>query len=430
MVALYTEIFIFGFFLWLSLMIFMHPLKKREEYKVYEKLLGVGYFVIFVVYLCFFLQISEAVYFLSFILLCYLSISVHVCAKINIKASLYVAMWSLISSQFIYQIWKLTVNYIFSERYTWLTSLVFLAIGYIAIDFVLWQTISKKMPEDGNYQIGPRQLSSAIAVFLLFEFLFFQIILSDMNEKVSILLLPAILSQMYGIFTLYIQTELFKKSAMEHELTTMNLLWQQHKLQYDLNKENIDLINRKCHDFKHQISAIRTMGASANIEQYLKEVENSILIYDAIVKTGNEVLDTILTEKSLYCEANGIRIHYVVDGKKMDFMDPIDLYSILGNAIDNAIEGVKKVNNPDLQLIDIAIYTKESFLVMTISNPIQEKISFHDGIPVSTKPNNGYHGYGIKSIKHYVSKYDGHISISIENNCFIIKMLLPIKNEK
>ena len=36
-------------------------------------------------------------------------------------------------------------------------------------------------------------------------------------------------------------------------------------------------------------------------EDYLDEIERSIQIYDSTIETGNEVLDTVLTEKSLYC---------------------------------------------------------------------------------------------------------------------------------
>ena len=82
------------------------------------------------------------------------------------------------------------------------------------------------------------------------------------------------------------------------------------------------------------------MGNDDVREKYLKELEQSVQIYDAMVKTGNEALDTLLTEKSLYCEAHGIKISCVVDGKSLAFLDPVDLYAILGNALDNAVEGV------------------------------------------------------------------------------------------
>ncbi len=83
---------------------------------------------------------------------------------------------------------------------------------------------------------------------------------------------------------------------------------------------------------------MRHIENPAEREKNLKELEQSIRIYDSIVKTGNEILDTLLSEKSLICEARDITIHCVIDGKKLFFMDSIDIYALFGNAIDNAIE--------------------------------------------------------------------------------------------
>ena len=72
-------------------------------------------------------------------------------------------------------------------------------------------------------------------------------------------------------------------------------------------------------------------------------MEQEIRSYEAQNKTGNEVLDTILTSKSLYCQQHGITLTCVADGAALDFMDTMDLCSLFGNALDNAIEGTAKV---------------------------------------------------------------------------------------
>ena len=87
----------------------------------------------------------------------------------------------------------------------------------------------------------------------------------------------------------------------------MNMLMKQQEEQYEITRDNIDMINQKCHDLKHQVRALRGLADDESKERYLKELEQSVEIYGAIVKTGNDVLDTILTEKSLSCQAKGIR---------------------------------------------------------------------------------------------------------------------------
>ena len=106
---------------------------------------------------------------------------------------------------------------------------------------------------------------------------------------------------------------------MRQERLVSDLLWRQQKEHYRITKENIDIINRKCHDLKHQISALRDMCTKEEREKYITEIQDSIQIYEAMVKTGNDVLDTILTERSLICKANNIVVSCVADGKGWSF---------------------------------------------------------------------------------------------------------------
>ena len=84
---------------------------------------------------------------------------------------------------------------------------------------------------------------------------------------------------------------------------------------------------------------------------YLDAMEQEIRSYEAQNKTGNEVLDTILTSKSLYCQQHGITLTCVADGAALDFMDTMDLCSLFGNALDNAIESVEKLPDSEQRLI-------------------------------------------------------------------------------
>ncbi len=78
-------------------------------------------------------------------------------------------------------------------------------------------------------------------------------------------------------------------------------------------------------------------------------------------KTGNEILDTLLSEKSLICEARDITMHCVIDGKKL--LDSIDIYALFGNAIDNAIECVEKFSEKEMRFIDICVAEKQHFYI-------------------------------------------------------------------
>ena len=128
-------------------------------------------------------------------------------------------------------------------------------------------------------------------------------------------------------------------------------------------EDQMRVIDRKCHDLKYQVAAMRHIENPTEREKNLKELEQSIRIYDSIVKTGNEILDTLLSEKSLICEARDITMHCVIDGKKLFFMDSIDIYALFGNAIDNAIECVEKFSEKEMRFIDICVAEKQHFYI-------------------------------------------------------------------
>ncbi len=363
----------------------------------------------------------------SFYCLGILFLYIYFCTKMRKSASCYVAIWSIITGQFLMNVWHVFYNFIdygpFEKNvHVCIGMLIYYALCMVAVGF----SLAKHMPKDGKYYIGPRQMTSAVVFFVAFELIEQMLRMTTVQMSGALFYLVLIFVQFYCITLLYFQTELFKKSALEKELFTMNVLMNQQKEQYELTRENIDLINQKCHDLKHQVRAIRQVADEDSKEQYLHELEQSVEIYGAIVKTGNDVLDTILTEKSLACQAKGIKINCIADGKQLGFIDPVDLYAVLGNAVDNAMEAVEKLSNESLRLIDIAIFVRDQFLVINIINPIEKKIEIKNGLPVSDKPHNGYHGYGLRSMKHNLAKYDGTLSVEATDNTFILKMLLPL----
>jgi hypothetical protein len=216
----------------------------------------------------------------------------------------------------------------------------------------------------------------------------------------------------------------FGQLRREHsDLEITQKLFDEQKTQYEISKRNIDLVNQKCHDLKHQIRDIASQG-SLN-EEYIKEIEKSISIYDASITTGNKALDTILTEKSLYCTQNNIKFSSMVDGSLLSFVRDTDIYSLFGNALDNSIEAVSKLSDPQKRTIKLTVQKQGNFASISFINYFEGKISFDQGLSQTTKRDHeGYHGYGTKSIKMIAERYGGDISVVTEGNVFILNILL------
>ncbi|MCD7760894.1 MAG: ATP-binding protein [Clostridiales bacterium] len=352
------------------------------------------------------------------------------CTTAKPGVALYFAIWSCCTGSLLYEIWQMLCQYLpglQAETSLAQLGLLFLLTGTVCA--LLGLTVDRWLPVYESQHVGPRQLTSAILLYLLFGGLWTAVYQGgELNPQGTIGVL-FLLCEIYCLTILYLQTSLFQKSAIRHELETMNLMWHQQAAQYQLSRENIALINRKCHDLKHQVAAMRTMEGSEQRERYIREIEDSVRIYDAAVRTNNETLDTVLTEKSLLCEANEISINCVADGSSLGFMDPVDLYTVMGNALDNAIEAVRKCESKELRVIDVLVHVRQRFLVISVTNPLQEKLAFRDGLPVSVKPQNGYHGYGMKSIRHTARKYGGEMTVSTEGGCFSLRITIPLPQE-
>lgn len=228
---------------------------------------------------------------------------------------------------------------------------------------------------------------------------------------------------------LVVQYSAFRINTLSREKEIVKQLLYERQKQYQLSKENIEIINHKCHDLKHQLEALKHAD-SKDMQQYLAEVEDSIMIYDHVVETENEVLNTILSEKSLYCEKHQITLTCIADAAPLDFMSVMDIYALLGNALDNAIEAVSKYEEVEKRVVSLTISSKNDFLCIQTNNYVDEELQFKDGLPLSTKKRNrAYHGFGMKSMKHLTEKYGGTLVVSQEKNIFMLQIILPMPKE-
>ncbi len=228
----------------------------------------------------------------------------------------------------------------------------------------------------------------------------------------------------YNIFcsclTMYIQFKLLRFRNLERDLDVEKRLRRVEEEQYALSQENVRLINMKCHDLKHQIRAI---GKNVLDGEVLEEIENAVSIYDSTFKTGNDALDIILTEKSLLCMAQGIRLTCASNTIPLRFMKDSDVYNLFGNAIDNAMRAVSALEEGK-RAISISVKQKGSMTSVDIRNWFEGELSFKDdGLPCSTRESDGYHGFGMISMREIVERYSGEFVVSTEGNVFSVDML-------
>ncbi|NTV78420.1 MAG: sensor histidine kinase, partial [Clostridiales bacterium] len=232
-----------------------------------------------------------------------------------------------------------------------------------------------------------------------------------------------------GLTILFAYHILRKEMQVKYDLDAMRNILQSQYILYRKSSESIDIVNRKYHDLKHQIAVLRAEEDSEKRMAFLDEMESEIKIYEAQNKTGNTVVDTILTGKSMTCQSNDIELTCVVDGKLLNFMHVMDICTILGNALDNAIECEIQIEEKEKRLIHMEVLSKKDFVVLRFENYFEGNLEFEDSIPSTTKANKQYHGYGIKSIQYTAKKYQGWVTINKRDNWFELNVVIPLQKE-
>ena len=217
----------------------------------------------------------------------------------------------------------------------------------------------------------------------------------------------------------------YEIGALRTERRMLGQLMAEKAAQYERSRDSIEAINRKCHDLKHQLLALK-FASDSERKAMIDETEKAVMFYDAVVKTGNEVLDTLLTEKSTVCAFHRIHLSCTVNTGSVDRFGVVDLYTMLGNAIDNAIECVQQFADDDKKTISLTIREKGQMLLICMENYYEKEIQMLGDYPLTSKADAQNHGIGIKSIAMIAKRYGGSTQVSTEGQIFRLQILLPI----
>ena len=281
--------------------------------------------------------------------------------------------------------------------------------------FVLWQELRR--PRRSEPEITARALASA-AVMALAAFAVSNLAFTQPDSATIWVFNTRTLVDLAGVLLLSVQQEQLREMHLNKELEAMDGVLRRQYEQYQQSKESIRLINRHCHDLKVQIAAIRAERDPGKRAAALAEMETGIRMYEAQNKTGNPVLDTLLTAKSLFCQQHDVNFTCVADGHLLDFMSTGDICALVGTALDNATESVLRLPETEKRLIRAAVFAQHGFVMLRFENYCEDAIPLDgDGMPP--------HGYGVRTVRATAQKYGGTVTVHCEDNWFILRVLLP-----
>ena len=279
--------------------------------------------------------------------------------------------------------------------------------------------------------VNPSKMAFAMALGVVLFNIVFDIIVKQLYYLriplgYSIVLRLVVIGTCF--FSLALEHEMLVRRKIESERVALESLLQAREAQYELSRETIDAVNIKMHDIRHQIRHLEdgSEGTTVLDRDVLRDIAREVRVYDTRVKTGNDALDTILTEKALLGEREGITMSCIADGAALDFMAPADLYSFFGNALENAFEAVRQVNDAERRNISVLVKRVAGMASIHVENYFAGKVTFDGELPKTSKPDAANHGYGVRSMQMICERYGGALTASAEGQVFSLDALIPI----
>lgn len=162
------------------------------------------------------------------------------------------------------------------------------------------------------------------------------------------------------------------------------------------------------------------------------------MIKIAIVEDDKNYIATLKEYISRLVKENRVAIELDVfrDGNKVVFhyqpVYDIILMDIEMPGMDGMTEA-EQIRRTDQdvskRIIQVAVFYEKSLLMIHVRNYCEEKQKFRNGLPVSTKKDKNYHGFGLKSIQYTAEKYGGRVVCQNPDNYFVLQILLPIPGD-
>ena len=140
---------------------------------------------------------------------------------------------------------------------------------------------------------------------------------------------------------------------------------------------------------------------------------------DDIIACNQEVLNLVVNLKGYEANQKGIRLITDIDDFEYGMVDETDLWNIMMNLLDNAIEASEQVVHKD-KWINITLKKKKGMLIIKVENSMEKELIVKDGNYLSDKDNDSIHGLGIKSVKAIVEKYEGEAEWSNTEDKFTV----------
>ncbi len=398
-------------------LMFCHTAEKRPHCRVRFVAMSVAALLFFF----FFPRLSPVEWLnFSFILLFVLSgLTIGACYKISLR---HIVMYCIIAASLQNMAARLSaISFSIALReYAQTAWRLIVNVAVFVVVYMIFESIYTVRNASGRIEIRRSVFTVLLLVTLAVVFVISPLSLTYVSDPQADLFIT-LLTVIADLMLLLAEFGVFEKSELARDKELIDRMLQLQQKQHKLFENNIDIINVKCHDMRRQIELLHAAGDGEPVGSYLSDIEKSVRVYEAEPDTGNKALDIVLGEYGLYCEAKKIRLNVIADGGALSFMDTSDIWGLFGNALENAVEALTDRFDETERLIEVRVRRECGCAVASISNRYDGPPLREGALPRSTKSDNGWHGYGIRSMRFIAEKYGGDLSVSADDGFFTVR---------
>lgn len=266
---------------------------------------------------------------------------------------------------------------------------------------------------------------SSIVIIIAFRIIINDIVLMSFENTFMIISISFLLLVNIFVYLIYEQAEKNNQKLIELELVNQK---NDIDMQYlDLLEKKNETMNIMAHDYKNNVLAIADMSDSPEIKKYVDDMVGEISKYNRVAKTQNRLLDVIINKYIDICDDKNIKFEITSVSDNFGFMSGYDLSSLFNNVLDNAVEAASASENKYIHA-DIS-NSMGSYHKLCVVNSCETAPNVKNGTLLTTKSNKEMHGFGTKSIRKTVNKYDGEMQWDYDESLKEFKLTVIFPQE-
>lgn len=254
---------------------------------------------------------------------------------------------------------------------------------------------------------------SAVACFTTLYFI------TDHPEIVYPLCVAAVFSSLGCVYLVaYI-------SKTTQDMYNMQKMQMQQKYYEDKLKDE-ERVRAVYHDMKNHLLVLEGSQGTEVTRRMAQELRAQIADYEDYIHTGNDFLDIIIRDKAEKAREKHIDFSAAIDIGGADFIEPLDISTLFGNSIDNAIEASEKLPENQRVIAVKAGRVNDFVSILIENNCVEKQAADKDGKHRTTKADSFLHGFGIANMEKTAEKYGGTCTTRQEDGKFTLKILIPV----